>query len=183
MKFNPPVKGINPPPIIGELTKPEPSDPPNFQPQPSTSSAVPLSTKQAKLNQKQTKSKENKPPTPNTGKNVRKKLPVKPPSPFLMFYNSERPKVKSELKNSSSEAIESELKRRWISIDEMQKGELEDKYRSDFELYELKVKLYDTKRAHIEKMIEVKSPTMEYNTSKQNMQSNASKSKFKILKL
>ena len=79
------------------------------------------------------KSKENKPPTKSPpvepSKKVPHKVPAKPQSPFLMFYKSEKTKVKRDLKNSSAEEIELAVKKRWIDISEEEKAMLQDKYR------------------------------------------------------
>ena len=100
------------------------------------------------------KSKENQPPnksTPVEPKKVPHKVPAKPQSPFLMFYKSEKTKVKRDLKHSSAEEIELAVKKRWIDISEKEKTMLEDKYRKALEAYEVKVKLYEVKSRHVTK--------------------------------
>lgn len=163
-QFIPPVKGAQP----GDIPATSSANmstivPLNSQPNISAtvSRNIPPNLEPCKVSKKKgdsgkaLKAKENQPPTKSppvkSSKKVPHKVPAKPQSPFLMFYKSEKTKVKRDLKNSSAEEIELAVKQRWIDISEKEKAMLEDKYRQALEAYEIKVKLYEVKSKHVTK--------------------------------
>ena len=71
--------------------------------------------------------------------------PRKPPSPFLMFFRTERAKLAKEMKNVPDDEIDKLVKERWRNISVMQKANLEAKYNSNLETYKIKLNLFEAK--------------------------------------
>ena len=71
--------------------------------------------------------------------------PRKPPSPFLMFFRTERAKLTKEMKNVPDDEIDKMVKERWKNIDVVQKANLEARYNNNSETYKIKLNLFEAK--------------------------------------